>query len=388
MSLPGGIYGRCDSVSTRFERKECIGKGTYGTVYRACDRATGRMHALKRIILHNEKSDGFPVTSMREIRVLRAMRGHRNIVELCDVVVGESRDDVFLVFEYCEHDMSTLMHQFARNRHEPNSKMFTVGALKRLMLGLAAGVAHLHARSIIHRDLKMANLLYTSRGTIKIADFGMARWMPQPVSRAKLSPKVMTLWYRAPEMLLGASTYGCAVDIWSLGCIFAELWHGKPLLPGKTDAEQISLMFKTLGAPTEASWPGLSQMRNAGVVAFTPERPVAPHSLAVRLGMDGSGTEGVGGGTNAPSSSGGKSADATLQPPLMRMTSDVGLNLIQELLLFDPKKRLKANAITDHAFFAEHPLPLAEQLMPTFPSSHKVRRDESNKRLLRGRKRR
>jgi serine/threonine protein kinase len=362
---------------------ECIGKGTYGTVYRAKDRATGRTHALKRIILHNEKSDGFPVTSMREIRVLRAMRGHRNIVELCDVVVGEGRDDVFLVFEYCEHDMSTLMHHFVRNRSEPNSKMFTAGALKRLMLGLAAGVAHLHARTIIHRDLKMANLLYTSRGTIKIADFGMARWVPQPVSRANLSPKVMTLWYRAPEMLLGASTYGRAVDIWSLGCIFAELWHGKPLLQGKTDTEQIALMFKTLGAPNEASWPGLARLpaRKAGVIAFAPETPQVPYELAFRLG---GGSAGAGAGTAAPSSS--KSADSTFPPPLMPMTSAVGLDLLKGLLNFDPTGRLPASAIVEHAFFAARPLPLAEQLMPTFPSSHKVRRDDTNNRRAKGRK--
>jgi serine/threonine protein kinase len=214
-TITGGVFGRCASVE-RFGTLDCIGKGTYGTVYRAVDRTEKKAYALKRVILHNEKSDGFPLTSVREIRILKLL-SHPNIVQLHDVIVGKGRDDVFLTFEYCEHDMSTLLQSFrsggggggssSRGSRGSSSSIyqckFGEGGVKRLMLGLLSGLQHLHERLIVHRDLKMSNLLYNSRGVIKIADFGMARFIPQPVAHAKLSPKVMTLWYRAPEMLLG-----------------------------------------------------------------------------------------------------------------------------------------------------------------------------------------
>ena len=235
-TITGGVFGRCASVE-RFGTLDCIGKGTYGTVYRAVDRTEKKAYALKRVILHNEKSDGFPLTSVREIRILKLL-SHPNIVQLHDVIVGKGRDDVFLTFEYCEHDMSTLLQSFRSggggggggsssssssssrgSRGSSSSSMyhckFGEGGVKRLMLGLLSGLQHLHERLIVHRDLKMSNLLYNSRGVIKIADFGMARFIPQPVAHAKLSPKVMTLWYRAPEMLLGRNHRLIVVGSWS-----------------------------------------------------------------------------------------------------------------------------------------------------------------------------
>ena len=363
----GGVYGRCDSVTMRFDELECIGNGTYGTVYRSRDKKTGKSYALKRVILHHEKADGFPITSMREIRVLRSLQ-HKNIVKLRDVVVGAGREDVFLVFEYCEHDMSALLRDFRANRDKPNNRMFSPGALKRLMLGLSEGLHFLHSRTIVHRDLKMANLLYTSRGIIKIADFGMARWMPQPIQLADLSPKVMTLWYRAPEMLLGADIYTRAVDIWSLGCIFAELWHGDPLLPGSTDAGQIDIMFKTFGAPSESSWPGLKTLPNFSTINFEPKRPQKPYDLVHRLRGDTSNTVKQRGSYNGM-------AHANL--PLVPLTSPSGIRLLKGLLQFHPARRTPAGLVSDNVFFRESPLPLSEELMPTFPSTHTIRSDRS-----------
>lgn len=372
----GGVYGRCDSVTVRFDRLECIGSGTYGTVYRSKDKKTGKSYALKRVILHHEKADGFPITSMREIRVLRSLQ-HRNIVKLRDVVVGAGREDVFLVFEYCEHDMSTLMRQFRTNRYEPNNRMFSPGALKRLMLGLSEGLHFLHSRTIVHRDLKMANLLYTSRGIIKIADFGMARWMPQPIHLANLSPKVMTLWYRAPEMLLGADTYTRAVDLWSLGCIFAELWHGEPLFPGATDAGQTDIMFKTLGAPSESSWPGLKSLPNYSTISFKPKRPQKPYDMVHRLRGDQSSSAKKGSSSRDISRNNGADPNREFNLPLVPLTSPTGIRLISGLLQFHPARRTPAGLISENEFFRESPLPLSEDLMPTFPTTHRVRSDRS-----------
>jgi serine/threonine protein kinase len=372
-STPGGVFGRCASIA-RFGTLDCIGKGTYGTVYRAIDQEENQVYALKRVILHNEKSDGFPTTSVREIRILKSI-SHRNIVKLHDVIVGEGRDDVFLTFEYCEHDMSTLLQSFrssgtSRISLSSSSSSFSSiskrggssssstttynckfgeGGVKRLMLGLLSGLHHLHERLIIHRDLKMSNLLYNSRGVIKIADFGMSRFIPQPAAHARLSPKVMTLWYRAPEMMLGTTTYDMSVDVWSLGCIFAELWTGKPLFRGSTDLQQLSLIFGCLGAPTVELWPSLMEMPNAKNITFQPLVPIKNESL-----------------TNI------------LSPTSMSQNGN-GFRMIRSLLAYDPARRPSAETLLLDPYFEESPRPLSESMMPTFKSTHSVKRDEPRK---------
>jgi serine/threonine protein kinase len=164
------IYGSCKSVSN-YEKIERIGEGTYGDVYCAVNKATKSVVALKRIILHNEKQDGFPLTSLREISALRRS-SHPNIVSLLDVVVGGRRDGVFLVFEYCEHDLSSLM----RNIKKP----FMESEVKRLTMQLLSAVGYLHDHWIIHRDIKLSNLLYNNYGMLKLADFGLCRTFSNP----------------------------------------------------------------------------------------------------------------------------------------------------------------------------------------------------------------
>jgi len=168
--------GYCRAVQ-EYEKSYRIGEGTYGTVYRAVERTTGKVVALKKILLHNECQVGFPVTSLREVRLLKRLQ-HPNCVSLHDVVVGRGRDQVFLVFEYCEHDMASLC--------EGTNRRFSESEVKGLMVQLLRAVDYLHENWIIHRDLKMSNLLYNSRGQLKLADFGLARlWKPKP-----LTPKV------------------------------------------------------------------------------------------------------------------------------------------------------------------------------------------------------
>lgn len=234
----------CRSVE-RYEKLNRISEGTYGVVYRAKEKETGRICALKRMKLEQEKS-GFPLTYVREINVLLALE-HPNIVNVSEVVVGSKQsdprnDNVFLVMEYADHDLKSVMDKRMK-------KPFTIAEVKCLMLQLLAGVAYLHKNWVIHRDLKTANILYTNKGQLKICDFGLARlYSSFPKGYTQL---VVTLWYRAPELLLGDRLYSTPIDMWSVGCIMGELLLKKPLLPGKTETEQLGLIFAMVGYPSE-----------------------------------------------------------------------------------------------------------------------------------------
>lgn len=221
-------WGPCRHVDN-FERLNHIEEGSYGFVSRARETATGEIVALKKLKM-DTATDGFPVTALREIQTLKASR-HRHIVDLREVVVGDTLNDVFLVMDFLEHDLKTLQEDMA----EP----FLPSEIKTLLLQLSSAVEYLHDNWILHRDLKTSNILMNNRGEIKIADFGMARYFgdPPPPNMTQL---VVTLWYRAPELLLGADKYDRAIDMWSLGCIFGELLTKEPLLQGKNEVDELS----------------------------------------------------------------------------------------------------------------------------------------------------
>lgn len=249
--------GRCRLV-TEFEKLNRIGEGTYGVVCKLTflahfqsentkfisfifiDRArdtvnNGKIVALKRVRMDQEK-DGLPVSGLREINILK-MCNHENIVKLNEVVVGKSLDSIFISMEYCEQDLASLLDNMA--------KPFSESQTKCLMLQLLGGLKYLHSRFIIHRDLKVSNLLLTDKGRIKIADFGLARLFSK--TETTMTPCVVTLWYRAPELLLGSKTHSTAIDMWAAGCILGELLTHKPLLPGKSEIQQIELIIELLG---------------------------------------------------------------------------------------------------------------------------------------------
>eukprot|EP00913_Durusdinium_trenchii_P018593 g17471.t1 len=190
---PSGYLGRCRGVEV-FEKLNRLGEGTYGTVYRARDTETGDIVALKKVRIHAEK-EGFPRISLREIRLLKRLR-HPNIVELQEVACGRQPGSVFLVFEYCEHDVGALLDLMERPFSQPE-------------------------------------------GVLKLADFGLAREFVD--GQSPITQNVVTLWYRAPELLLGAKRYTMAVDMWSVGCNFGELLLKRPLLPGKCEEHQLQL---------------------------------------------------------------------------------------------------------------------------------------------------
>jgi cell division cycle 2-like protein len=221
----------CRSVE-RFDRLNPIEEGSYGYVSRAKDETTGEIVAIKKLKLDSTRDAGFPVTALREIQCLNAAK-HRHIVELREVVTGEgdAKGDVYIVMEFLEHDLKTLQ--------EDMDEPFLPSEVKTLMLQLGSAVEFLHAHWIMHRDLKTSNILMNNRGEIKLADFGMARFCGDPAPQ-NLTQLVVTLWYRSPELLLGATTYDSSVDIWSLGCIFGELLTRNPLLQGKNEVDQLS----------------------------------------------------------------------------------------------------------------------------------------------------
>ncbi|XP_010240051.1 cyclin-dependent kinase G-2 isoform X2 [Brachypodium distachyon] len=222
----------CRSVDV-FERLNKINEGTYGVVYRARDKKTGEVVALKKVKMEKER-EGFPLTSLREINILLSFH-HPSIVDVKEVVVGSSLDSIFMVMEYMEHDLKGVME--AKTMKQP----YTQSEVKCLMLQLLEGVKYLHDNWVLHRDLKTSNLLLNNRGELKICDFGLSRQYGSPLK--PYTQLVVTLWYRAPELLLGTKEYSTAIDMWSVGCIMAELLAKEPLFNGKTEFEQLDKLL-------------------------------------------------------------------------------------------------------------------------------------------------
>jgi len=231
-----GTWQPCRSIE-RFDLLNHIEEGSYGFVSRAKEQASGEIVAVKKLKLDPLRDGGFPVTALREIQCLNAAK-HRHIVDLREVVCGEGegRNETYLVMEFLEHDLKTLQ--------EGMDEPFMPSEVKTLLLQLGSAVEFLHDHWILHRDLKTSNILMNNRGEVKVADFGMARFVGDPPP-ANLTQLVVTLWYRSPELLLGAKEYDSAIDLWSLGCIFGELITKQPLLQGKNEVDQLSKVSDT-----------------------------------------------------------------------------------------------------------------------------------------------
>ncbi|XP_034247855.1 cyclin-dependent kinase 2 isoform X2 [Thrips palmi] len=230
----------------KYLKIEKIGEGTYGVVYKALCKKSKKWVALKKIRLETE-SEGVPSTAIREISLLKELT-HPNVVQLLDVVHCEKK--LFLVFEFLTYDLKKYLDSY-KDTLPPD-------LVKSYLQQLLQGISYCHQNRILHRDLKPQNLLLDTEGYIKLADFGLARGFGMPV-RA-YTHEVVTLWYRAPEILLGTKLYSMAVDIWSLGCIFAEMTTRRPLFPGDSEIDQLFRVFRTLGTPDESKWPGVSQL--------------------------------------------------------------------------------------------------------------------------------
>jgi len=286
----------------KYEKLEKIGEGTYGTVFKAKNRETQEVVALKRVRLDDD-DEGVPSSALREICLLKELK-HKNIVRLYDVVHSDRK--LTLVFEYCDQDLKKYFDSC-------NSEI-DQSVVKSLMYQLLRGLAFCHAHNVLHRDLKPQNLLINKNMELKLADFGLARAFGIPVRC--YSAEVVTLWYRPPDVLFGAKLYNTSIDMWSSGCIFAEIANaGRPLFPGGDVDDQLKRIFKLLGTPTEESWPGVSQLPDF--------KPMPLYHPSMTFGQ--------------------------VVPNL----SSKGRDLLQRLLICNPNQRLAAEPALQHPYFTD-----------------------------------
>mmetsp|Transcript_5310 Transcript_5310/g.7937 ORF Transcript_5310/g.7937 Transcript_5310/m.7937 type:complete len:296 (-) Transcript_5310:160-1047(-) len=284
----------------RYQKMEKIGEGTYGVVYKAKDRVTGEIIALKKIRLEAE-DEGIPSTAIREISLLKELQ-HPNIVRLYDVVHTEHK--LTLVFEFLDQDLKKYLDVCDSGLDLP--------ILKSFLYQLLTGIAYCHHHRVLHRDLKPPNLLINREGQLKLADFGLARAFGIPVR--SYTHEVVTLWYRAPDILMASRRYSTPVDIWSVGCIFAEMCNGRPLFSGTSEADQLDKIFRLLGTVTE--YPGIEDLPE-----YSPD--VLPQYPPPRNGI------------------------GSLVPSL-----DVsGVDLLSKMLQYDPAQRITAQNALEHPFF-------------------------------------
>ncbi|XP_026557813.1 cyclin-dependent kinase 3 [Pseudonaja textilis] len=293
-----------DTFQDVFQKVEKIGEGTYGVVYKARNKQTGQLVALKKIRLDSE-TEGVPSTAIREISLLKELK-HPNIVRLLDVVHNQKK--LYLVFEYLNQDLKKYMDS-SRTGELPLS------LVKSYLYQLLQGVSFCHSHRVIHRDLKPQNLLINEMGAIKLADFGLARAFGVPLRT--YTHEVVTLWYRAPEILLGCKYYSTAVDIWSIGCIFAEMVTRKALFPGDSEIDQLFRIFRTLGTPTESLWPGVTNLPD-----YKGNFPKWPRK--------------------------------DMKVIIPNLDQD-GRDLLLQLLVYDPNKRISAKAALNHQYFWQAP---------------------------------
>ncbi|XP_042419869.1 probable serine/threonine-protein kinase At1g54610 isoform X2 [Zingiber officinale] len=318
-SLRGWNPRRADS----FRKVAKIGSGTYSNVYKARDLETGRMVAMKKVRFDLAEPESVRFMA-REITVLRRL-DHPNVVRLEGIAISRVSSALYLVFEYMEHDLAGLAAAPGVHFTEPQVKCY--------MKQLLSGLEHCHSRGVLHRDIKGSNLLLDNEGTLKIADFGLASTF-DPSRKARMTSRVVTLWYRAPELILGATNYGVGIDLWSAGCILAELFMGKPVLPGRTEVEQLHRIFKLCGSPSEKYWKK-SKLRHTTIV-----RPKQHYTCCIRETFK-----------EFPPSS---------------------LSLIDSLLSLDPDDRGTATTALNHEFFTTEPCACDPSSLPQYPPSKEM----------------
>jgi len=296
---------------------EKLGEGTYATVFKGRSRTTNEIVALKEI--HLDAEEGTPSTAIREISLMKELK-HVNIVRLHDVIHTESK--LVLIFEYCDQDLKKYM-----DTHGERGALDPI-TVRSFMYQLLKGTAFCHENRVLHRDLKPQNLLINRKGELKLGDFGLARAFGVPVNT--FSNEVVTLWYRAPDVLLGSRTYSTSIDVWSCGCIFAEMISGVPLFRGRDNQDQLLNIMRIIGTPDDRTL-----------------RKLATESPEIQL-------------KQFP-----RYAKVPLQNILPK-ASPQAIDLLERLLQFDPSKRLSASDALRHPYFQSFP----SQVPHTNPMSY------------------
>ncbi|RPA86311.1 Pkinase-domain-containing protein, partial [Ascobolus immersus RN42] len=294
-----------------YERLAVVGEGTYGYVYKAKNTFTGALVALKKLRMEGER-DGFPVTAVREMKLLQSLR-HENILCLYEMMVENNA--CFMVFEYMDHDLTGILKH--PTFHLPPSQ------IKHLAQQFFCGLQYLHHRGVLHRDLKNSNILVSADGILKIADFGLARPYSKRKKGLDYTNRIITLWYRPPEVLLGATQYGPAVDIWSAGCVFIEFFTRKAIFQGRTDIDQLDIIYDVLGTPSKEDWPDLTTMPWYNLLKTPVKKP------------------------------------SRFRQDYGHLLTEQALELVEWTFKYDPENRPTAEQVLKHPYFTQE-YPLAE----------------------------
>lgn len=289
----------------KYQKLEKIGEGTYGIVFKGKNRFTGEIVALKNIRLEAE-DEGIPSTAIREISLLKLLE-HSNIVRLHDVVHSDTQ--LTLVFEFLDQDLKKYLDA----SNSENRRGLDAPSVKSFLFQLLQGISYCHSHRVLHRDLKPQNLLINLEGELKLGDFGLARAFGIPVR--SYTNEVVTLWYRSPDVLLGSKKYSTSVDIWSVGCIFAEMVNGTPLFPGTNDEDQLIKVYQVLGSPSEETWKGMKDL--PGYRADLSEFP-AKSLKDIVPGLD-----------------------------------ELGVDLLSKMLQYEPEDRISAEEALKHKYFED-----------------------------------
>ncbi|KAK9039450.1 hypothetical protein V6N11_014650 [Hibiscus sabdariffa] len=330
------VHGWVPMQADSFEKLDKIGQGTYSSVFKAREIETGRMVALKKVRFDNFQPESIRFMA-REITILRRLN-HPNIMKLEGVITSRFSSTIYLVFEYMEHDLSGLSSCPDINFSEAQVKCY----MKQLLMGLE----HCHLRGVMHRDIKASNILVNNEGVLKFGDFGLANILTSK-NRQQLTSRVVTLWYRPPELLMGSTSYDVSVDLWSVGCVFAEVLMGKPILKGRTEVEQLHKIFKLCGSPSDEYWKKLKLPHST---MFKPQHPY----------------------------------ESCLQQRCKEIPA-AALNLLETLLSVEPHKRGTASSSLRSDYFHTKPYPCDPSSMPKYSPNKEMdakQRDDLRRKKL------
>lgn len=317
------VHGWVPLRADAFEKLEKIGQGTYSSVFRAREVETGKMVALKKVRFDNFQPESIRFMA-REILILRRL-DHPNIMKLEGLITSRLSNSIYLVFEYMEHDLAGLSSC-------PDIR-FTESQVKCYMKQLLWGLEHCHLRGVVHRDIKASNILVNNQGILKLGDFGLAN-IVTPRNKSQLTSRVVTLWYRAPELLMGSTNYGVSIDLWSVGCVFAEILLGKPILKGRTEIEQLHKIYKLCGSPHEDYW---NKSKLPHVTMFKPQHPY----------------------------------ESTLRERCKEFPTSA-VNLLETFLSIEPEKRGTASSALISEYFNTRPYACDPSSMPKYPPNKEI----------------
>ncbi|KAI4317169.1 hypothetical protein L6164_025064 [Bauhinia variegata] len=308
-----GLDGLHPKSADSYEKLAKVGRGTYSNVYKARDKESGKIVALKKVRFDTSDSESIKFMA-REITILRKL-DHPNVIKLEGLATSRMQYSLYLVFDFMHSDLTRIITRPGETLTEPQIKCY--------MQQLLAGLQHCHEKGVMHRDIKPSNLFVDKRGVLKIGDFGLSiSNVHKP--KGPFTNRVVTLWYRAPELLLGSTDYGFGIDLWSAGCILAEMFFGRPIMRGRTEVEQLHMIFKLFGSPSEDYWKNLNLM-----TSYRPPQYYKPNYEEVF--------------SDFPSSS---------------------LALLATLLDLHPARRGSAASALQSEFFKTPPLPCAPSALP------------------------